>query len=751
MRNSDFLTLLQHLPVAIYRFTMTPVWKFEFLNNGIYFISGYPLSYFSGDTPHDYASLIHPDDTEIRLKTITNRMLQGKPYTVEYRILHADGRFAWVNEEGRPFTDESGKSQFIGNIVDITHKKRVIETYRLNESRLSSLLDLNQMTDIPLNEITEYALEQAIQLTRSKIGYCAFVNPGERIIRMYSWSKMAIKNCQIKHKKNTYHIDEMGLWGEAIRQRKPIITNDFLAPHPHKRGQPEGHVKVLRHMNVPVFDQGRIVIIAGVGNKKEPYDQSDVHQLTLMMEGMWNIIRRKEIEEHLRDNELKYRSVFEHAGAPSLIIEEDMTVSMANLKFEQFSGYSRQKIEKKIKFSTLIDREDIKSLKKFLKNCTRESKEAPFEYESTFIDYEGVSKNIIIKLGILPKQERCIASFFDITQSKRAETQLRRENLLLKSNMQKRYGFGRIVGKSAAMQDVYNHIIEAAASDANVIVYGESGTGKELISRAIHDVSDRRGKAFVCVNCGAVPEHLLESEFFGSKKGAFTGAYSDRIGYLAQADGGTLFLDEVGEIGLPMQVKLLRAIEGNGYTPVGGTEVIKPDLRIIAATSRDLLKQVDEGKMRKDFFYRVHIVPIELPPLRNRKEDIPLLAQHFLHEKDLANKKGNLFTNEVMEALKDYDWPGNVRELQNVLHRFITFNKLDFGHRTVKHPEKRMPDQKINSRMAAGDLKKMMGIYEKDIILDALEKTRWNRTKTASVLNINRKTLFKKMKTHGLQ
>ncbi|MCG8641491.1 MAG: PAS domain-containing protein, partial [Desulfobacterales bacterium] len=203
MRNSDFLTLLQHLPVAIYRFTMTPVWKFEFLNNGIYFVSGYPLSYFSGDTPHDYASLIHPDDTEIRLKTITNRMLQGKPYTVEYRIRQANGRFAWGNEEGRPFTDGSGKSQFIGNIVDITHKKRVIETYRLNESRLSSLLDLNQMTDIPLNEITEYALEQAIQLTRSKIGYCAFVNPGERIIRMYSWSKMAIKNCQIKHKKNT--------------------------------------------------------------------------------------------------------------------------------------------------------------------------------------------------------------------------------------------------------------------------------------------------------------------------------------------------------------------------------------------------------------------------------------------------------------------------------------------------------------------------------------------------------------------
>lgn len=756
MNDYEFLSLVQKLPVAIYRCSKNPGWEVDFLNNGIFHVSGYPLSYFTGDPPHDYTTIIHPDDQELRLKTIINRAQQGKSYIVEYRIFHADGNLIWVHEEGLPIKEEKHPI-FTGAIFDITHKRKVLETFRLNESRLSALLDLNQMTEIPLNEIAAHALEKAIQLTRSKVGYCAFVNEDEKIIRMYSWSTLAIKNCKIKHKQNTYHIDNMGLWGEAIRQRKPIITNDYMAPNPLKRGQPEGHVNILRHMNVPVFDSGHIVIIAGVGNKKTPYDQSDVRQVILMMEGMWNILRRKEIEKNLRDSENKYRSIFEYAGSPSLIIEEDMTISMANLKFKQFSGYSRQEIENQVQFSKLIARENLQSLKQFKKKCVQRSKDSPFEYECKFIDSRGSEKDIAIKLGVLPNQKRCIASFFDITKSKKTEARLkeqeaslRRENILLKSDIQKRYGFGQIVGKSSAMQEVYNNIIEAGASNANVIVYGESGTGKELVSRAIHDISDRNDQPFVSVNCGAVPENLLESEFFGSRKGAFTGAIGDRIGYMGKADGGTLFLDEIGEIGMQMQVKLLRAIEGYGYTPVGGIDVIKPDLRIIAATSRDLLQRVNEGKMRKDFFYRVHIIPVELPPLRNRSEDIPLLIQHFLEKNNQTDDKAHLFTEDIMEALKSHDWPGNIRELQNVLHRFITFNRLDFGHRRINDKAKAESVSKSHHPIETGNLKQLMGLHEKHLILEALEKNKWNRTQSASMLKINRKTLFKKMKVHGI-
>ncbi len=757
MSEHDFLSLAQKLPVAIYRCTNNPTWEVEFLNNVISAISGYAADYFAGPNPHDYTSIIHPEDKEIRKNTIIRKARQSESYDVEYRIMHASGKVCWVHENGQPVGDSPEGSFFTGTIFDITHKRQALKTLRLNESRLSTLLELNQMTGAPLNEITGYSLEKAIQLTRSSVGYFAFVDEDQKSVRMYSWSTRAIQLCKLKHKQKLYHIDKMGLWGEALRQRKPIITNDYLSENPYKRGQPEGHVKIIRHMNVPILDQNKVMIIAGVGNKKEPYDQSDVRQVILLMEGMWNIIRRKQIEDELRDNEMKYRSIFEHAGSPSLILEKDMTISMSNLKFDQFSGFSRHEIENKINFSRLIHCKEAKDLKDFLKICTRRSEDEPYEYECKFHDRTGTDKDIIIKLGVLPDKKRCIASFFDITESKQAEAHLRqqeanlrRENILLKSGVQKRYGFGQMVGKTQVMQEVYNHIIEAGASNASVIVYGESGTGKELASKAIHDISDRSENPFVSVNCGAVPEHLLESEFFGYKKGAFTGAYADKAGYMEQADGGTLFLDEIGEIGLHMQVKLLRAIEGNGFTPVGGMKSIKPDVRIIAATNRDLLQQVNDGKMRKDFFYRVHIIPIELPPLRKRKEDILLLINHFLDLKDQKEKKIHLFTPGVMHSLENYDWPGNVRELQNVLQRFLTLQRLDFGHGKVDTSIKSVTTPANPDYVDEDGLKQIMEQYEKNLILATLEQNKWNRTKTASILKINRKTLFKKIKAHKI-
>jgi PAS domain S-box-containing protein len=754
-RASDFMTLVQNLPVAIYRCTPLVECHIVFINNGIEEISGYPSSHFDESSQHSYCGIVHPDDLEIMKKTIHDRAVQGKFFDIQYRILHANGSIRWVHQKGQPVTDATGQNTFfIGAIFDITQNKRALETFRLNEARLSVLLDLSQMTEVPLNEITSFTLEEAIRLTRSKVGYLAFANEDETILRMYSWSVDAIKGCNIKHKQTTYHIDKMGLWGEALRQRKPIITNDYTAPHPLKRGQPEGHVKILRHMNVPIL---KIVIIAGVGNKEAPYDESDVRQLILLVEGMWHILRRKQIEEELRESEEKYRSVFESSGVPSVIVDEDMTISMANLKFEQLIGYSRQEIENKMKFSDFVADVDLEKMKSYHLALKENADQVRTEYECKIVDRHTTTKNLAIKLGILPDMNRLIASFFDITESKKAEAilreneaTLRRENILLKSSMQKRYGFGNIVGKSEPMQAVYNQIVEAANSNANVIIYGESGTGKELVSKAIHEMSARKAQKFVSVNCGAIPDHLLESEFFGHKKGAFTGAYADKKGFMDIADKGILFLDEIGEIDLHMQVKLLRAIEGNGYTPVGGSRIIKPDVRIIAATSQDLAEQVNKGKMRKDFFYRVHIIPINLPPLRDRKDDIPLLIQHFLKEFKYDEKKTSVLTPQVMKALQDYDWPGNIRELQNVLQRLLTIKRLDLN----MIPENFEPEADVSSESddsSTEGLKSLMESYEKRLILAALEKNKWRRLKSASDLNINRKTLFKKMKQHGLE
>lgn len=350
-----------------------------------------------------------------------------------------------------------------------------------------------------------------------------------------------------------------------------------------------------------------------------------------------------------------------------------------------------------------------------------------------------------------------LAMITDINNRKNAEQALReseihllQENIFLRTQIKERKKFGNIVGQSAAMQQIYEHILNAGATDATAVIFGEAGTGKELVAHAIHDMSERRNKRFVPVHCGAIPENLIESEFFGYKKGAFTGALTDRPGYLEYADGGTLFLDEVGEVSIHMQVKLLRVIEGGEYTPVGSNQNKTADVRIIAATNRDLQLLVKNGLMREDFFYRIHILPIHLPPLRDRKDDLPLLVEHFMR---LYGQKRSVppLTGKLMEKLHHHDWPGNVRELQNVIVRYCNQKTLDLTGAATK-PEA-PPDQMSypdTEGIAPKNLHAMLAKYEKLLILTTLNQNQWHRQKVARALSIDRKTLFNKMKRHGL-
>jgi transcriptional regulator with PAS, ATPase and Fis domain len=320
---------------------------------------------------------------------------------------------------------------------------------------------------------------------------------------------------------------------------------------------------------------------------------------------------------------------------------------------------------------------------------------------------------------------------------------LRRENVTLRSSMKERYRFRNIIGKSPLMQEVYEFILKASGSDASVCVFGESGTGKELVARAIHELSGRRDREFVTVNCGAIPEELLESEFFGHKKGAFTGAYMDKLGYLDIANEGTLFLDEVGELSLSMQVKLLRAFDGGDYLPVGSNRPKKSDLRIIAATNRNLLDLVKNGWMREDFFYRINVLPITVPPLRERKEDIPLLVDNFLRAYGEGGKAVHL-PGDVLEAFFSHTWPGNIRELQNVLHRYLTVDRVYFTSPVDSfHPGGGAAAETTQLKGAVDDL-------ERNAILNALEKTRWNKTRASALLGISRRALFRKMRKFGI-
>ncbi|MFP4531969.1 MAG: sigma 54-interacting transcriptional regulator [Desulfobacterales bacterium] len=589
---------------------------------------------------------------------------------------------------------------------------------------------------------------------------------------------------------------------------------------------------------------------------------------------------RESAETALKESEERYRSVFENTGTATIIIEDEMTISMVNAKFENLTGYSKDEIQGRMKWTEFVVAEDLDRMKTYHLKRRQDARAAPTEYECRVFNRFGEVKDMYLRIDMIAGSQSSVASFMDITafkqteaalmeserklsklmgnlpgmayrcrndkhrtmkfvsagckwltgypayelidnanrtfvdlvhtedrahvnaqlreiqaagrpfqmeyrivtasgaskwvweegvgivsedgelrevegfisdisEHKKEEQQLRKENIKLKSFIKERYKFGDIIGKNASMQDVYERISKAAATHANVIIYGESGTGKDLVAREIHRMSDHPDKPFVPVNCSAIPENLFESEFFGYRKGAFTGAVKDKPGYFDLANGGTLFLDELGEIGLAAQVKLLRVIEGGGYTPVGGDSVRHANVRIVAATNRDLKKEVKSGRMREDFFYRIHIIPINLPPLRERKDDLPLLIEHFL---GIYKDKGNApeINGKLLGQLYNYDWPGNVRELQNVLQRFITLKTLDFMTSAVAESDSSVPADTEHDAVAPGFLNEAVAQFEKDRILEQLEANRWHKRRTAEHLGINRKTLFRKMKQHGI-
>ena len=309
--------------------------------------------------------------------------------------------------------------------------------------------------------------------------------------------------------------------------------------------------------------------------------------------------------------------------------------------------------------------------------------------------------------------------------------------------------FGPMIGTSLGLRKTFKKIAKTAPSDANVLIYGESGTGKELAAQTIHNLSPRRNNRFVPVNCGAIPAELLESEFFGYEKGAFTGAAMNKPGYLDWADKGTLFLDEVGELAPAMQVKLLRAVDGGGYAPIGSRQIRKPDIRIIAATNRDLKEDLRKGLMREDFYYRINVLPIHLPPLRERKGDLILLINHFLERFIGKGQATPEIPAILMARMEAYNWPGNIRELQNTIQRFVTLKEVGFL-KPLKRGEAASVRISLPEFRQDRDLKSALGEFEKQYILNCLKITNWHKSNTCAILKINRRTLYKKMRRYGI-
>ena len=368
----------------------------------------------------------------------------------------------------------------------------------------------------------------------------------------------------------------------------------------------------------------------------------------------------------------------------------------------------------------------------------------PIVNKSAFIvDAKGRRIPISVSTALLRDTQGDIAGGVETFRDLSLVEELRKE-------IEQRYEVGDMVSRSASMRKLFDILPQVAASDATVVIEGETGTGKELLARALHNLSSRKGRPFVAINCGALPDTLLESELFGYKAGAFTGAEKDKQGRFSLAESGTLFLDEIGDVSAALQVRLLRVLQEKTYEPLGGTRSIRADVRIVAATNKDLAELVKNGLFRQDLYYRINVVRLELPPLKKRKEDIPLLVDHFIHRFNQTQDRAvSGVTSEAMALLMAHDYPGNIRELENIVeHAFVICPDTTIGVRCL--PESFAGKQRSLVLLSDSGFGSTIKMAEKEAILEALDRCDGNRNKTAKYLGIHKSTLFRKIHALGL-
>ncbi len=471
----------------------------------------------------------------------------------------------------------------------------------------------------------------------------------------------------------------------------------------------------------------------GVDYITKPFSEEDV--LARVGIHVQLLRQQREIQRQQERFERLAEATFE-----GILIHDQGRIVEVNSALEALSGYSRADLIGRDAFELLPpESRDIAAAQMQTDN------ERPYELWITTRDGARVPVEVQGKTLRTPDGMFRVLAMRDISW----RHVFQQEQRALKIELEGRKQFGKLVGNSQPMRTVYEQILRAAASDAPVMIYGETGTGKELTARTIFELSDHHARAFVAVNCASIPENLFESQFFGHRKGAFTGADAHHAGFFEQAQGGALFLDEVGELPLAMQAKLLRVLEDHVYTPVGGRQSRQADVRILAATNKELRSLVQDGAMRSDFFYRLHVLAIDLPPLRRHSEDIPLLAAHFLSQcaESQSSPVPPHLPPEVLDRFLAYAWPGNVRELLNEVRRYCATGQVELsGHLTEdRAAESTLPH--IPDDLSLADA---VECFEQYYIPRTLQRHNGHKRHTADILRVDRKTLYRKLKRYGI-
>jgi PAS domain S-box-containing protein len=657
-------------------------------------------------TPDLILQRVHPDDVNL-LKDVLKRAAQGGAnFDFEHRLLMPDGSIKHIYNLSQSMKDEAGNEEVVGAIVDITERRRAEEALRQSEERFRLVVE-----SIP-----------GLVVTTTLEGELEFVN--RRAVDYFGRNLEQLKGWRTS---DAVHPDDLAgaiaVWRDSIEKG---ISYDI----DHRLRGSDGVYRWFHVCGRPLRDaQGLIVRWYGL---------------------LTDIDDRKKAEQKLEEQEMELRQVLDFA--PQLIAVfgphrerlfiNRMALDYFGLTLDEWRDTPR---------GALGHPDDSRRIQAHWDDPATSNSSA-FEMEVRMRKGDGSYHWFLTRWNPVRDEEghilRWYAACTDIEDLKRTEEKLQQENVALREEIDRASMFEEIVGTSPALQTVLSHISKVAPTDSTVLITGETGTGKELVARAIHRRSNRASRAFVSVNCAAIPRDLIASELFGHEKGAFTGAMQRRIGRFELAEGGTIFLDEVGELTVDTQIALLRVLQEREFERLGGRQPIHVDVRVIAATNRDLKAAVARGTFRQDLYYRLNVFPVEMPPLRDRRKDIPLLVEYFLDRyARKAGKNIRSFDQKTLQLLQSYPWPGNIRELQNVIERSVIVCETEIFSVDESWLSQQTSDQKSGGKLY---LSQKVAATEKEVIEEALRESQgrvFGPSGAAAKLGIARSTLDSKIRS----
>jgi len=652
----------------------------------------------------------HPEDAALLKHTLECALQDGTDLDFEHRLLMPDGSVKCVHCLAHALRDESGSIEFVGAVTDITAAKQAEENIRRSEMEVRHLLDLSPQ-------------------------HTAVFGP--HLSRIYC---------------NRAALDYYGLTLEQWQSSDPL---GFFHPDDRERMTREPQSKLLS--GAPYENEGRLLRKDGqyrwfLFRYSPTLDEQG--RVTRWYAAATDIEERKQAEEVLRESEKSIRLIVDSIAGLVAMTTPEGEVEFVNQRVLEYFGKTLEDL-KGWTTSDAIHPEDLP----LVVAAWRRSIETggPYEGDHRLRRADGEYRWFHIRcLPLLDTEGRIVRWYnllTDIDERKRAEEKLHDENVALRDEIDQASMFEEIVGSSKALRRVLSQVAKVAETDSTVLILGETGTGKELIARAIHNRSNRSTRAFVRINCAAVPASLIAAELFGHEKGAFTGAVQRRVGRFELAHRGTIFLDEIGELPPETQITLLRVLQEREFERVGGSQPISVDVRVLAATNRDLNAAVDAGTFRQDLFYRLNVFPIQIPALRERGDDIPVLLEYFIERyAKKAGKRIRTISKKTLELFQAYDWPGNIRELQNVVERAVVLCDGEMFSVDETWLKRKLPRESPLS-MPASALGRLDADQEKRIIEAALAETRGRiagPSGAAAMLGIPRQTLDSKISSLGI-